>query len=165
MIFRSVVVLWVIGLLIPDVNTFTLPLMSKSSTYGGCGGSKSCPTPMVQRFNPLGNFHRYRSGLWVSTSSEATTEAASEDEDKQQVAASIPPSIPIDSVSKFRKLKDIMWIREAVEDVTAAEFACSVEGSSEGEKDASLRRKRKRAVDYEKMLANLDRRLNDSWCR
>ena len=54
-----------------------------------------------------------------------------------------------------------MWIREAVEDVTAAEFACSVEGSSEGEKDASLRRKRKRAVDYEKMLANLDRRLND----
>lgn len=116
---------------------------------------------MVQRFNPLGNFHRYGSGLWVSTSSEATTEAASEDEDKQQMAASIPPSIPIDSVSKFRKLKDIMWIREAVEDVTAAEFACSVEGSSEGEKDASLRRKRKRAVDYEKMLANLDRRLND----
>lgn len=54
-----------------------------------------------------------------------------------------------------------MWIREAVEDVTAAEFACSVEGSSEGEKDASLRRKRKRAVDYEKMLSNLDRRVRD----
>ena len=54
-----------------------------------------------------------------------------------------------------------MWIREAVEDVTAAEFACSVEGSSEGEKDASLRRKRKRAVDYEKMLSNLDRRVQD----
>jgi hypothetical protein len=54
-----------------------------------------------------------------------------------------------------------MWIREAVEDVTAAEFACSVEGSSETEKDASLRRKRKRAVDYEKMLSNLDRRVRD----
>lgn len=73
----------------------------------------------------------------------------------------LPGSLPTDPVSKFRKLKDIMWIREAVEDVTAAEFACSVEGSSEGEKDASLRRKRKRAVDYEKMLSNLDRRLTD----
>lgn len=70
-------------------------------------------------------------------------------------------SVPTDPVSKFRKLKDIMWIREAVEDVTAAEFACSVEGSSEGEKDASLRRKRKRAVDYEKMLSNLDQRVED----
>lgn len=70
-------------------------------------------------------------------------------------------SLPTDPVSKFRKLKDIMWIREAVEDVTAAEFACSVEGSSETEKDASLRRKRKRAVDYEKMLSNLDRRVRD----
>ena len=48
-----------------------------------------------------------------------------------------------------------------MEDVTAAEFACSVEGSSEGEKDASLRRKRKRAVDYEKMLSNLDKRVQD----
>jgi len=76
-------------------------------------------------------------------------------------SATPPVSLPTDPVSKFRKLKDIMWIREAVEDVTAAEFACSVEGSSEGEKDASLRRKRKRAVDYEKMLSNLDRRVRD----
>mmetsp|Transcript_23516 Transcript_23516/g.66950 ORF Transcript_23516/g.66950 Transcript_23516/m.66950 type:complete len:662 (+) Transcript_23516:8-1993(+) len=81
-----------------------------------------------------------------------------------RLASATPPislTTSDDPVSKFRKLKDIMWIREAVEDVTAAEFACSVEGSSEGEKDASLRRKRKRAVDYEKMLSNLDRRVQD----
>lgn len=109
--------------------------------------------------------------LWVSTSSETTNETASDDEDGSTdglalesanlASAKAPPSLPTDPVSKFRKLKDIMWIREAVEDVTAADFACSVEGSSEGEKDASLRRKRKRAVDYEKMLSNLDRRLVD----
>jgi hypothetical protein len=102
--------------------------------------------------------------LRVSTSTEGTKEAASEEEDDNDVSSTATPlSQPTGpgTVSKFRKLKDIMWIREAVEDVTAAEFACSVEGSSEGEKDASLRRKRKRAVDYEKMLSNLDRRLTD----
>lgn len=62
-------------------------------------------------------------------------------------------------VSKFRKLKDIMWIREATEDLTAAEFACSVE--SEQEKDD---KKKKRAVDYEKLLSQLDRRVGDMIC-
>eukprot|EP00980_Cylindrotheca_fusiformis_P006689 scaffold1398_cov116-Cylindrotheca_fusiformis.AAC.6 len=59
-------------------------------------------------------------------------------------------------VSKFRKLKDIMWIREAVEDLTATEFACSVEA---GEKISN--RKQKRAVDYEKLLSQLDQRVSD----
>lgn len=58
--------------------------------------------------------------------------------------------------SKFRKLKDMMWIREAVEDLTAAEFACSVEASQE--------RKRRRAVDYDKLLAQLNKRLRDLGC-
>lgn len=71
--------------------------------------------------------------------------------------------LPTDPVSKFRKLKDIMWTREAVEDVTAAEFACSVEASARFQ-DESLRRHRKRAVDYEKMLTNLNRRISDMKC-
>ena len=108
-----------------------------------------------------------------STSPKSTEISASDDDDEDdddeyETTKGIAPklsklssatrsvSLPTDPVSKFRKLKDIMWIREAVEDVT-----CSVEGSSESEKDASLRRKRKRAVDYEKMLSNLDRRVRD----
>lgn len=65
-------------------------------------------------------------------------------------------SIP---VSKFRKLKDIMWIREAVEDLTATEFACSVESEQR-----VSNRKQKRAVDYEKLLSKLDRRVSDMIC-
>ena len=58
----------------------------------------------------------------------------------------------------FVQTKDIMGIREAVEDVTAAEFACSVEA---GEK---ANRKQKRAVDYEKLLSQLNRRVGDLIC-
>ena len=35
-----------------------------------------------------------------------------------------------ETVSKFRQLKDIMWIRETLEDLTAAEFALSVESET-----------------------------------
>jgi hypothetical protein len=62
-------------------------------------------------------------------------------------------------VSKFRKLKDIMWIREALEDLTATEFACSVESEQK-----VSNRKQKRAVDYEKLLSQLDRRVSDMIC-
>ena len=65
------------------------------------------------------------------------------------------------SVSRFRQLKDVMWVREAVEDVTAAKFACSVESSAVEEAN----NKRKRAVDYEKLLSQLDRRVGDMLCR
>ena len=61
--------------------------------------------------------------------------------------------------SKFRKLKDMIWIRETVEDLTAAEFACSVEASQQ-----SADRKRRRAVDYDKLLAQLNKRLRDLGC-
>lgn len=62
--------------------------------------------------------------------------------------------------SKFRKLKDMIWIRETVEDLTAAEFACSVEAAL----DENSRRRRKRAVDYDKILAQLNKRLQDLGC-
>jgi hypothetical protein len=62
--------------------------------------------------------------------------------------------------SKFRKLKDMIWIRETVEDLTAAEFACSVEAAL----DEDSRKKRKRAVDYDKLLAQLNKRLQDLGC-
>ena len=65
--------------------------------------------------------------------------------------------------SKFRKLKDMIWIRETVEDLTAAEFACSVEASSQQD-NANQRRRRKRAVDYDKLLAQLNKRLRDLGC-
>ena len=57
--------------------------------------------------------------------------------------------------SKFRRLKDMMWLRETTEDVTAAEFACSLDDNSLSSK---------RAVDYDNLLAKLNKRLVDMGC-
>jgi lipoprotein-anchoring transpeptidase ErfK/SrfK len=50
-----------------------------------------------------------------------------------------PATLPAGpSVSKFRQLKDIMWIRETLEDLTAAEFALSVESESQATAAAAV---------------------------
>jgi hypothetical protein len=54
-----------------------------------------------------------------------------------------------------------MWTRETLEDLTAAEFACRVEAVAD---DEGRKRKRKRAVDYEKLLSKLNRRIRDLGC-
>lgn len=87
------------------------------------------------------------------------------------------------SVSKFRQLKDVMWIRETLEDWTAAEFALSVERQSEGASNAngkvvdgnpsslsaasnsSRKETKKRAVDYEKLLSQITKRIEDMTCQ
>lgn len=66
--------------------------------------------------------------------------------------------------SRFRKLKDMIWIRETVEDLTAAEFACSVELASLQDPEDQSGRKRRRAVDYDKLLGQLNKRLRDMGC-
>jgi len=56
--------------------------------------------------------------------------------------------------TKLRRLKDRMWVREALEDITAAEFACSLAVSGEKEN-------KKRAVDFENLLVELDKRMEE----
>jgi len=62
------------------------------------------------------------------------------------------------SYSKLRTLKDRMWVREALEDLTAAEFACSLTANSVVE---DKKANNKRAVDFENVLTKLDRRIED----
>lgn len=66
---------------------------------------------------------------------------------------------------KLRRLKDMMWVREALEDLTAAEFACTVEAEGTDDDEEAARRRakrsRKRAVDYEKLLTQLNKRIRD----
>lgn len=74
-------------------------------------------------------------------------------------------------VSKLRRLKDTMWIREALEDLTAAEFACNVEAANTDDEESAIPTsnspnplkslKKNRAVDYEKLVSQLDRRIQD----
>ena len=81
-------------------------------------------------------------------------------------------SQPQPSGQKLRLLKDLMWVREAQEDLTAAEFACSVEAHDSSSSITATTtsaavetpRKRKRAVDYEKLLDRLNRRIRDMGC-
>ena len=81
-----------------------------------------------------------------------------------------------------------MWVREALEDITAAEFACTLatagndhddgDGRAGGDGDTggvggvgvaggvkSLRKKTKRAVDFENLLGELDRRVEEMYVR
>mmetsp|Transcript_21237 Transcript_21237/g.43613 ORF Transcript_21237/g.43613 Transcript_21237/m.43613 type:complete len:724 (+) Transcript_21237:279-2450(+) len=81
------------------------------------------------------------------------------------------------SNTKLRKLKDCMWVREALEDLTAAEFASSLsveDDESENPIDSQSpsagsptsnntksKSKRKRAVDFENVLNKLDARIEE----
>ena len=60
-----------------------------------------------------------------------------------------------------------MWVREFLEDLTAAEFACSLieeEDDEESGATGQKKRKRKRAVDYDKLLDKLNQRLMELGC-
>jgi len=75
--------------------------------------------------------------------------------------------------SKLRQLKDRMWVREALEDITAAEFASSlsledvseVSSSADGSSTPLFKReekkKKKRAVDFDNVLNKLDERIEE----
>ena len=90
---------------------------------------------------------------------------SAKDDDKEESliqVESLKTSKP-DSAKRLRRLKDLVWVREALEDLTAAEFACAVESGSIPEEEKAKNR-RKRAVDYEKLLNQLNRRINDLGC-
>ncbi|KAL7494079.1 hypothetical protein ACHAWT_003129 [Skeletonema menzelii] len=72
------------------------------------------------------------------------------------------PSTP-SVASKLRQLKDRMWVREALEDLTAAEFASSltVEDRSISSSTEENQSNRKRAVDFENVLNKLDARIEE----
>lgn len=90
-------------------------------------------------------------------------------------AEEISPSLPRDditsspassspsSASKLRQLKDRMWVREALEDLTAAEFASSltVEDTQAPSSTGGNQSNRKRAVDFENVLNKLDARIEE----
>lgn len=63
--------------------------------------------------------------------------------------------------SKLRQLKDRMWVRETLEDITAAEFATSLSVERDSEEVNSEKKEKKRAVDFENILSKLDARIEE----
>ena len=108
-----------------------------------------CPTTStVSTQQPLPSFHNKRAPsrrLFLFRSPEQPPSAA----------VNIPDLS--EETSKFRRLKDLMWVRETKEDLTAAEFACSIDIKG-GQKH------KKRAIDYDNLLSQLDRRIRDLVC-
>jgi hypothetical protein len=56
-----------------------------------------------------------------------------------------------------------MWVRETLEDLTAAEFACSIAMASTitTTGQSSSRIKKSQSVDYDNILGNLNRRIEE----
>jgi hypothetical protein len=75
--------------------------------------------------------------------------------------ASMIPKANDSTFSRVRRLRDLMWVRETLEDLTAAEFAISLDSMVV---PADSKQKRKRAVDYDNLLTKLNRRIMDLGC-
>jgi hypothetical protein len=81
---------------------------------------------------------------------------------ERQADVSPVPLVPTPPTSRsenrVRRLRDLMWVRETLEDLTAAEFAINLDQTTDDSK------RRKRAVDYDNLLAKLDSRMRDLAC-
>eukprot|EP00588_Corethron_pennatum_P012746 CAMPEP_0194269052 /NCGR_PEP_ID=MMETSP0169-20130528/3277_1 /TAXON_ID=218684 /ORGANISM="Corethron pennatum, Strain L29A3" /LENGTH=676 /DNA_ID=CAMNT_0039010557 /DNA_START=93 /DNA_END=2123 /DNA_ORIENTATION=- len=79
-------------------------------------------------------------------------------------STSSPVTSPSPGQSRLRILKDKMWLRETIEDLTAAEFAARLEspaGSAPGSGPAVPRTRGGRAVDFQSILSKLDGRIDE----
>jgi len=100
-----------------------------------------------------------------------TSSSSSADKDESSVAQQQRRLQDAPRQSKLRRLKDRMWVRETLEDLTAADFAASLEAAAAAEaaaatEDEAARRKKKkqkqkRAVDVENILSKLDTRVDE----
>mmetsp|Transcript_16742 Transcript_16742/g.23642 ORF Transcript_16742/g.23642 Transcript_16742/m.23642 type:complete len:719 (-) Transcript_16742:80-2236(-) len=89
-------------------------------------------------------------------------------------AINLAQAADLNSTPKSKKLKDKMWIRETLEDLTAAEFACSIGSASSSTATTKVsssapavvvkKKKIKRAVDYENILSKLDKCIREMNC-
>jgi hypothetical protein len=108
----------------------------------------------------LQNINRCNNHLHISVQDQQEDAPLPSQDDSDNINGQ-KPSQPISTAhSKLRTLKDRMWVREALEDLTAAEFACSLAASTGTEQDDSGKNK-KNSVDFENILAKLEKRIED----
>ncbi|KAL3787356.1 hypothetical protein HJC23_004381 [Cyclotella cryptica] len=136
----------------PNACWQTSPLFCASAftTPAARSASRASPTKTPHR-SKLPSQSRHRDCLARRSATLPETPPAIE------LPSPLAPSpLPVAADSKLRRLKDRMWIRETLEDLTAAEFASSL-SVEDAEKTASTNRKRD--VDFENVLAKLDARV------
>lgn len=147
------VALLVVSLLVQESTSFLVPQKSTSVF------SLVSRLPLVEKKLIVSQHDRKRTVRFASlTGLPASSDRVSQDDDNNN---DVPTGRDAQTPgSKLRQLKELLWVRETLEDLTAAEFACSVEASErEVGRPAS-----KRAVDYEKLLVQLNKIVRDMGC-
>jgi len=148
--------------LIQSTNGFTTQPISVSPNRQGSFTAATHAVTRLDNFRANPNLLLQKDNRKLSTRLNVAqiSTPAEKQEEKPDKKKQLKAEISNNPVSKFRKLKDIMWIREASEDLTAAEFACSVENQQRLSGNTQ-----KRAVDYEKLVTQLDKRISDMFCQ
>jgi len=93
-------------------------------------------------------------------SSSALSESSAESSKQDDFFSGHSNDGPKKSSSKLSYLRDLMWIREALEDLTSAEFAISLDNTNTIE----TTKRQKRAVDFDNLLTKLNSRMMDMGC-
>ena len=114
--------------------------------------------PSIPSGRQVQNHPRIRIASFALSSLDAMSSSTSDGSQRNTTQSS---RSDVNGSTKYRRLKDMMWVRETLEDLTAAEFACTVEAATE---KVPPKRPRKRAVDYEKLLVQLNQRIRDLGC-
>jgi len=90
--------------------------------------------------------------------SVTSLESPSNSNKQMSISTNEPNGAGRENYSKLSYLRDLMWIREAQEDLTSAEFAISLDQTAESP------RRQKRTVDFDNLLSKLNRRMMDMGC-
>lgn len=101
----------------------------------------------------------------TSSSTTTTNNNSIDDGLPLKSAEGIPSTttaVPSPSCPKLRRLKDRLWVRETLEDLTSAEFAYRVEQHTPtSQQQQPIVTLKKRAMDFENILGKLERRLDE----
>ena len=111
-------------------------------------------------FTSTSRVHIYAPREVITALSSSTRERGSEAK-----TSTTGPNPESSSFSKLPRLKDRMWVRETLEDLTAAEFACSLAPRTLSEEENDGKKSDKSAVDFENLLAKLEKRIEDMCVR
>lgn len=142
---RRLALLFLIGC--RDLSGFVIPVSHRSQ--------------QMTTFNPISSKHQnVDRGLLIAAQNnqeEKRQEEKDDDDDEEKESSLVVGGTS--TASKLRMLKDRMWVRETLEDLTSAEFACSLAPRTASDEKSGVQKKS--SVDFENILLKLDRRIED----
>jgi hypothetical protein len=144
LIDRRLALLFLIGC--RDLSGFVIPVSHRAQ--------------QMTTFNPISSKRQnVDRGLMIAAQSNQEEKTQEEKDDNEEEKESSLVAGGTSTASKLRMLKDRMWVRETLEDLTSAEFACSLAPRPTSDEKSGVQKKS--SVDFENILLKLDRRIED----